>query len=182
MTNIPTGPFYLNMFYKRVPAEPVSERTPAFRNIHFSDITVKGAPVAGYILGLPEMPVENITFSNINIDAEQGFSCKDAKNIAFYDVRVNTKKGPALICENVEDLEIEGFRTLAPHADCAVIDLKNVTTAYLRGCRATTGVATFLEVSGPSSRDILLQGNDLRKASVPVKTEEGLPAATVVRE
>jgi len=86
----------------------VSERTPALRNMHLSDITVKGAPVAGFILGLPEMPVENVTFNNVNIEAEKGFSCKDAKNIAFKDVQINTKKGPALICENTVRLEVEG--------------------------------------------------------------------------
>lgn len=64
------------MFYEKTPEEPVSERTPALRNMHFSDITVKGSPTAGLILGLREMPVENVTFSNINIDAEKGFSCK----------------------------------------------------------------------------------------------------------
>jgi len=68
-------PFTINMFYfKNVnePEEPVSEGTPIFRNLHFSNITVKKADFAGFFAGLPELPVEGITFSNVSIDTTQG--------------------------------------------------------------------------------------------------------------
>ncbi len=182
MSNIRRSPFDLNMFYERVPPEPVSERTPALRNMHFSDVIVRGAPAAGYMLGLEEMPIENVTFTNINIDAEKGFSCTDGKNITFHDMRINTKKGPALICENIVGLEIEGFQTLAPHDDGAVVDLKNVSDAFIHGCRAVPGTQTFLQVRGEKSRDVLLQGNDLRKASSAFKMEDALPASVLVQE
>lgn len=175
MTNIPVGPIYLNMFYTRAPEEPVSERTPAFRNIHFSNITVKGAPVAGYILGLPERPVENVTFSNINMDAETGFQVKDAKGVAFHHVTVNTQKGPALICESTTDLEIDGFRSLTPHEDAAVISLTNIRDAYIRNCWAAPETGTFLAFKGDKSRNIFLQGNNLRAATIPTAMDESLP-------
>ena len=41
----------LNMFYSDVPPEPVSERTPRFRNIHISGVT-GDAEQAGVLLGL----------------------------------------------------------------------------------------------------------------------------------
>ena len=173
MTRIASAPFDLNMFYQKMPEEPVSERTPVLRNMHFSDITIKDSPAAGFILGLAEMPVENVTFSNIVVEAEKGFSCSNAKNVVFRDVQINTKKGPALIGENLQDVEIEGLRTLAPHGDSAVIDLKNINGAYVHGCRATAGTAAFLGLRGENSRDVLMQGNDLRNASSPVKTSEG---------
>ncbi len=182
MTRITRAPFDLNMFYAKMPEEPVSERTPVLRNLHFSGITVTDSPAAGFILGLAEMPVDNVSFCNIAIDAEKGFSCSNARNIALRDVRINTKKGPALLGENLTGLEMEGFRTLAPHADCAVIDLKNVADAYLRGCRAAPGTDVFLALRGESCRSILLQNNDLRSASTPVKTAEGCPAAALVRD
>jgi len=181
MSNITRTPFDLNMFYEKAPPEPVSERTPALRNMHFSGVIVRGAPAAGYMLGLEEMPIENVTFTNVNIDAEKGFSCTDARSIAFHDVRINTKKGPALICENIAGLEIEGFQTLAPH-DGAVVDLKNVADAFIHGCRAVPGTQTFLQVRGEKSRDILLQGNDLRKASSAFKMEDAVPASALMQE
>jgi polygalacturonase len=181
MTRIAAAPFDLNMFYQKMPEEPVSERTPILRNLHFSGITIKNSPAAGFILGLPEMPVDNVTFSNLSIEAEKGFSCSNAKNIAFRNVRINTKKGPALIGENMQDLEIEGFRTLTPHEDCAVIDLKNAAGVYVHGCGAISGTATFLSLRGETTRGILMQANDLRNASSPVKTTEECPASAVVQ-
>jgi polygalacturonase len=179
MSGITRTPFDLNMFYEKVPAEPVSERTPVLRNLHFSDITVRGAPAAGYILGLDEMPVEDVTFTNIAIDAEKGFSCSNAKNLAFRAVRINTQKGPALLCEKVAALEIDGLRTLVPHADSAVVDLKDVASAYLHGCRTTSGL--FLRVQGRNSRDILLQANEFGQAPSALKVDEGVPASALIQ-
>lgn len=178
MTNIPIGPIYLNMFYTRAPEEPLSERTPAFRNLHFSNITVKGAPVAGYILGLPERPIENVTFTDINIDAETGFQCKDAQGVTFDRVTIDTKKGPALTCVNTRNLEIDGFRTAAPHADAAVIDLTDVQDVYIHGCWAAPETGTFLALKGPTSHGVLLQANHLDRAKSAIVVGEGVaPAA-----
>ncbi|MEN6426473.1 MAG: glycoside hydrolase family 28 protein [Phycisphaerales bacterium] len=182
MTRIARAPFDLNMFYARMPEEPVSERTPALRNLHFSEITVTDSPAAGFILGLAEMPVDNVTFSNIAIESEKGFSCSNAKNIAFRNVQINTKKGPALLCENLQGLEIEGLQTLTPHTGSSVIDLKNVADAYIHGCRTMTGTDVFLALRGENCRDILLQGNDLRGVSSPVNTTEGCPTSALVRD
>jgi len=182
MTRIASAPFDLNMFYQRMPEEPVSERTPALRNMHFSDITVKNSPAAGFILGLAEMPVENVTFSNIDAETEKGLSCSNARNIVFRNVQITTKKGPALICENVQDLEIDSVRTLTPHGDSPVIDLKNVGGAYLHGCRTTAGTDVFLRLRGETCRDVLLQGNDLRAASAAVRTAEGCPDSALTQD
>jgi hypothetical protein len=179
MTNIPVGPIYLNMFYTRAPEEPLSERTPAFRNLHFSNITVKGAPVAGYILGLSERPVENVTFTDINIDADTGFQCKEAQGITFHDVTIDTKKGPALTCVNTKDLEIDGFRTGRPHADAAVIDLTDVQEVYIHGCWAGPETGTFLALKGQASRDVMLQANHLDQARSPVAVDEAVPTAAL---
>lgn len=51
---------------------PVDETTPRFRRFHFSHIKARGAKyAAAYLLGLPEMPVEDIsiTDSSIHLDS-----------------------------------------------------------------------------------------------------------------
>jgi hypothetical protein len=181
MSRIRRTPFDLNMFYERVPPEPVSERTPALRNLHFSDITVRGAPAAGFLLGLEEMPVEDVTFSDVRIASEKGLSCSNARNIAFHDVQVDTQKGPALLCEKVEGLVLDGFGTLTPHKDSAVVDWKDVSGAHVFGCRATAGTETFLQLRGGSSRDIVLQVNEFSKAAAAFKMAEDFPAAALVQ-
>ena len=116
---------------------------------------------------------------NVRIDAERGFSCSNAKHLTFRDVRINTKKGPALLCEKIAALEIDGCRTLAPHEDSAVIDLKDVAGAYLHGCQTTPGL--FLRVQGQNSREIVLQANEFGKAASAVKMEEGVPTSALVQ-
>ncbi|MCL5282739.1 MAG: glycoside hydrolase family 28 protein [Planctomycetes bacterium] len=179
MSRITQTPFDLTMFYEKAPAEPVSERTPILRNLHFSDITVRGAPAAGYILGLDEMPVEDVTFSNIMIDAQKGFACSNAKNLAFHDVRINTQKGAVLLCEKVAGLEIDGVRTLAPHPDSAVVDLKDAAGAYIHACRTTPGL--FLRVQGQNSRDIVLQANEFGQAPSAIKIDDGVSASVLIQ-
>jgi len=98
----------------------------------------------------------------------------------FHDVRINTQKGPALFCEKVEGLEIDGIRTLAPHQDSAVVDLKDVTGAYIHACRTTPGV--FLRLQGKSSRDIVLQANEFGQAPSAIKIDEGVPASALIQK
>jgi polygalacturonase len=43
MRNIAIEAITLNMFYQPTSPEPVSERTPCFRNIHISDLTVSNS-------------------------------------------------------------------------------------------------------------------------------------------
>ena len=173
-------PFRITMYYelrtmlgftptrRPIPAEgaqPVNEGTPVWRNLYFDNILARGATTAGIILGLPESPYSGITFSNVRVWAKQeGFYCRFAKDVAFHNVQINTGAGSALVVRNVDGLEIDGFRTAEPHAEVPVIDLNSITDVFLRGSWAAPGTGTFLNVSGDSTRNVVLNGNDLRYA------------------
>jgi len=107
MKNIRDQAIVLDMQYAKTKEEPVSERTPRFRNIHFSNITAQ-TNQAGYINGLEEMPVENISFNNINIDAATGFVIKNASNISFREVIITVKTGKVIQAEHIKELRIDG--------------------------------------------------------------------------
>ena len=47
-------------YYTRAPEEPVSARTPVFRNFAISNVTINRCKTAVSIEGLPEMPVEGL--------------------------------------------------------------------------------------------------------------------------
>ncbi|HPY52186.1 MAG TPA: hypothetical protein PLO68_20140, partial [Sedimentisphaerales bacterium] len=117
-----------------------------------------------------------------HIDAETGFQCKDAQGIAFHDVTIDTKKGPALTCVNTRNLEIDGFRTGKAHADAAVIDLTDVQGVYIHGCWAGPETGVFLSLKGQASRDVMLQANHLGSASVSVAVDEAVPTSAVKKE
>ncbi|MCX2481404.1 glycoside hydrolase family 28 protein [Pedobacter sp. MC2016-15] len=107
MKNIGQQAIVMDMQYAKTKEEPVSERTPIFRNIHLSNITAE-ANAAGYLNGLSEMPIENVTFNNINIDAKTGFVISEVNKISFRQVEINTASGPAINAKKTKKLNIDG--------------------------------------------------------------------------
>jgi len=92
MKNIKEEAIVLDMLYTKMPAEPLSERTPIFRNINISNVTGSDVLIPFKIRGLEESPISNITFTNINIDGKQKCVFQNCKNIKMTDVFVNGEK------------------------------------------------------------------------------------------
>ncbi|MFZ4726731.1 MAG: glycoside hydrolase family 28 protein [Paludibacter sp.] len=92
MKNIKEEAIIMDMLYTKMPIEPVSERTPIFRNINISNITGSGVMIPIKIRGLEESPISNITFTNINIDGKQKCVFQNCNNIKMVDVFVNGEK------------------------------------------------------------------------------------------
>lgn len=75
------------------------KQTPYFNNISFNNLTVKDkSNYAGFIIGTPEKPFNNIRFSNINIEAENGFKIRNA-SVEFSHTKINVEKGADIIKE-----------------------------------------------------------------------------------
>ena len=89
MLNIRGQAIRINMFYHETPVEPVSERTPVFRDFHFRNITCERAGQAALIRGLPEMPISNISLENVSISTRSGFHSTDVRNIKLQNVEVS---------------------------------------------------------------------------------------------
>jgi polygalacturonase len=100
---------------------PLNEGTPRFRDFVFSNITARGSKTAGQITGLKELPVEDILFSNVRIQAETGFTVTNAKNIFFRDTIIDTETGPALTVVNSTGLDTSRLITLRPHPGVPLI-------------------------------------------------------------
>ncbi|MEO9477985.1 MAG: glycoside hydrolase family 28 protein [Cyclobacteriaceae bacterium] len=167
MKDIKKEAIKLNMFYSKTELEPVSERTPIFRDIHFSNITAESNK-AVVLIGLEEMPIENITFSDINFDSNEGVSVKDGKHIEFHNVTVNKNMGAAIEIETSSDVEIDGFKTYHHQEGRPSVELKETQDVFISGSRATKGTDVFLKVSGSSSKGIYVKGNFLSEAKTVV--------------
>lgn len=163
MKNIHEQAIVLDMQYAKTKEEPVSDRTPQFKNIHFSNITAQ-TNQAIFINGLSEMPVENITFSDIQFDAETGAVIKEAGTIEFQNVTITTKKGPMLDCENVKGIAVNGVKTFKPIEGAPAISLNNVQNAFIYNCYPVTGTNVFLNLKGNKTKDITIKGNNFKYA------------------
>ena len=93
MSNIEKEALIFNLKYSKMPQEPKSDRTPVFRNIHVSGVTVVGVQTPINIVGLEEAPVSDIVLRDIHIkDAKQPCVFRDCRNIKMDDVVVNGKE------------------------------------------------------------------------------------------
>lgn len=124
MIDIPHEPLLFDLFYggkaageetedeiagrmnAKIP--PVTEETPAFRNIHISNIFCKGSGRAMFFNGLPEMPIENVSVKNVVIsEAKSGIVISQAKQVKLDNIDIRTK-GDVLQIKNVSDLKVNG--------------------------------------------------------------------------
>jgi polygalacturonase len=158
MKNIREQAIVLDMHYQRTEPEPVSERTPRFRNIHFSNITAHTRD-AVFLNGLPEMPIEDVTFNDIQFEAQRGVVIREAENIEFHNVRVTTTEGPAVTAERVKQMEIAGVKTLKPLAGVPVLSLTDVEDVFIHDCAVVGGTEVFTKLSGEGTKGITFKGN-----------------------
>lgn len=82
-------------------AEPGQTKAiPNFHDIHVTNLTVTRSPLAGRILGIPEQMPDDITFTNVKIQAHRGFLVQDAKHVTFENAEIDAANGPPLVIEN----------------------------------------------------------------------------------
>lgn len=144
MNNIQRNAFIFDLFYdKDSKEEPVSERTPVFRNVHISNVTGSDVKKIGYITGINEMPISEISFSNINMVAENGFTAKTAKNITFHNIDFSVKKGAALSFDECQDIVIDNVHSKAPLANQPIIELNKVSNGFINNCIQLTKADIF---------------------------------------
>ncbi len=150
--------------------EPVSERTPVFRNIAISHMTINRSRVAIEVEGLPEMPITGLRISDVIATAKSGMKGSYTDALELHHVQVNPENGPAFLVRDSKELELDGVATRKPSLDAPVIRLERCSGAIVRNSRAFTGTGTFLSVAPGELKGIALEGNVLDSAQKP--TEE----------
>lgn len=88
---------------------PVTEETPAFRNIYVKNLVSRNARRAMFFNGLPEMNISNINVENAYFSAQYGASLSESVDINMKNVQIIPKKGPALTLNNVKNFKITGL-------------------------------------------------------------------------
>ncbi len=77
-------------------AEPVTPRTPKFRNFTVRNVVCNGAARAILLNGLPEVPITNIEFDSVIVTAGKGVTCIDANAVRFNGCTILAREGPAV--------------------------------------------------------------------------------------
>lgn len=141
MTNIPTDPILFDLFYQGKSAleamaegkyetpklEPVTEKTPAFRNIFIKDITCNGALRAMFFNGLPEMNVQNVVVENATIVSDFGALINETDGFVMKNVTIIPKQGPVVKMNNVKNITFENVFKGTQTPNALVVDGENST-------------------------------------------------------
>ncbi len=131
-------PFTVNLYYAcgawgdKVVADrqprPVTAGTPQIRRISLSHITARQVKLAaGFVAGLPEMPVEDVSLHDVTIsmarDAQPGYPemaddmelmqgaglhMGNVRGLRLDDVEIAGQQGPALVLDGVSGVRITG--------------------------------------------------------------------------
>ncbi len=168
MRNIMEAAFSITTSYEGADNEKVrkvTEKTPLIQNIHWSDIIIYETDKTADMSGLPEMPLKEVSLKNIHVvKANSGLYIQNAEHVYLENMIVNAKYTPALMCNKIYDLEINRFTTRQPDLKYPVIQIENVSFAWIRNSTAPNGTGTFLELAGSKNEQISMSFNRMERA------------------
>ncbi len=95
---------------------PVTEETPAFRNIHMKNITVSGSNIAARFQGLPEMNLQNVTLEDATFETREGITLIDADGISLKNIVLRHREGPGLIFYNTKNTAVKNMEIVSDEA------------------------------------------------------------------
>lgn len=99
-----------------------------------------------------------------------GLYCRHVKGLRLrqmeFKAAVNEAR-PAIFCDDVNDVEIDGLRGTPVVGDQPVIKLVQTQQAFIHGCTSPAGTMAFLEVNGDQSKNVVLMSNNLYGTQKP---------------
>ena len=153
-------------------------------NVTFSGLHVTfpgGGTADDAAYTVPELRDHYPEYHMFGVLPAYAFYLRHARGITLENVTFDSAQAdlrPAIVCDDVSNLELSNVRAAADPAAPALMRLRGVQGAFIHGCRPTTPTALFARVEG-DSREILLSGNDLRKAKQAVETGAGAHSEAV---
>ena len=105
-------PVHITMYYPKMPAtdtaQPVTEKTPRYRDLKIVNLKAESPQSAGFVVGLPESCVTNITFENVSITAPKGLVLRNARAVHFDHATIQVTSGKPLVLET--NTEVTGWQ------------------------------------------------------------------------
>ena len=157
-------------------------------NVSMSNIHITfpgGGTVEDATIAVPELRDHYPEYHMFGTLPAYGLYVRHARGIVLNNITFDyagIEKRPALVCDDVVDLELGDFRASVDQDGLAMIVLRNTQQAFIHGCRPLQPVRTFIRLEGAESQEILLTGNDLHKVGRSVELAGGATNAAVLPE
>lgn len=114
---------------------------------------------------IPEKEDEYPEYFMFGVLPAYGLYARHAKGVVLKNVtfRLNSPDmRPAIVCEDVEDLDISDFRAESNKQAESLIRLQQTRNTFIHDSRPLGEISTFVKVEGDKSGDIYLDGKGLR--------------------
>ncbi len=174
MENVGTGivvtSYYVMGGESKTTEEPLSKRTPGFRNIAISNVTITHATKQAIdIEGLPEMPIVGLRLTDVVASGKAGLLATYTDSLELHHIQVNAEAGPALTIDNARNLLMDDITSRQPVSGSPVIRLTKSPGSILRDSRAFPGTDTFLSTELGGLKLVRSTDNLLDDSKVPVE-------------
>ncbi|MBV9084227.1 MAG: right-handed parallel beta-helix repeat-containing protein, partial [Acidobacteriaceae bacterium] len=173
MDNVPVGidvtNYYIMEGETRTAEQPVSNRTPVFRNIAISNVSINHSRTPIQVEGLPEMPIRGLRIGNIIGSGDTGMVAYNTAGLELHNVRLNAGSGPAFLIRDSKELELDDVSSSEPLAGAPVVRLDRCPDAIVRNSRAFAGTGAFLSAAPGEKDRIIMLGNALTEARQPLE-------------
>jgi len=144
MYNIVNEGILITLRYQPAQPEPLSERTPAVRNIHLANINIREArrPVAIY--GLEERAVSEVSFNDIRSFSKKGILIENTEGISFHDIRMEIAEGSPLEAQDSREISWDMVSVISPVKDVPYIKLMNCRDVRITNCFQPEKIGVFI--------------------------------------
>jgi hypothetical protein len=145
--------------------------TEVLENISFTDVhvTYEGGGTADE--AAREVPPLAGEYFEIGTPPAYGLYARNVRGLTLHNVRFEVREPehrPALVCVGVADASINGLHAQGDKRAAALIRLVDTRDVLFSASRLLAPATAFLQVEGPASEGIIIDGGDLRKAGAPV--------------
>jgi len=159
----------------------VTQRTPIFRNIAVSHVTINGAQGLITVTGIPEMPVASIRINDVTGTGRRGLRAEYTDDLELHNVLLDVEDGPAFQVARSANLELDQVGTRKPVPSAPTIRLEETPGAVVRDSTARPGTNVFLSTPPGQFREVTLVNNAASGAAMEhVEGDLTWPAPTPV--
>ena len=127
---------------------------------------------------VPDLPDTYPEYFMFGVLPAYGLYGHHVKDLSLNNVRFDLASPdlrPAIVCDDVENLELADFQAQGNEQAECLLRLQQTRGVFVHGSRPLNASPTFLRVEGNESREIGLDGNDLRRTTRPVDLAESAP-------
>jgi len=161
------------LYWRPTSPEEVSEQTPILRDLHFSNIRSSGNKGGIVLRGLEELPLSNVTFTNIDSADATGIEVENVSDLRIQNVIMTPDSGSAFKGRHVEGLSIEDFGSRKAFSEDPLLSLFSVQAAKLGNTFVPQGVRSYLELVGEENRDVFVNPDDRLRFADKIEFSEG---------